>query len=71
MKTRCNGNDVLGNVIEALRSHLHLRFDEHDSLSKHMEASEQRCNVMKEDRTSFANDKMRDGRVAELVSRNQ
>ena len=64
-------DDVLGNAIDALHVHLHLRGDGHGSLPKNMEASEQKNNVMKEDGASFGNDVMRDRNIACLVSRNK
>ena len=64
-------DDVLGNAVEVLHSYMYLRGDKCDSLSKHMEVLEQRWNVMKEAGASFANDKIWDACVAELVSRNQ
>ena len=64
-------DDVLGNTVDALHSYLHLSIDECDSLSKHVEASEQKHNVIKEAGESFANYKMRDVHVEELVSQNQ
>ena len=64
-------DDALGNAAEALCSYSHLRGDDYANLSKHMEASEQRFNVMKEVGVSFVNVKMRDGHVEELVRRCQ
>ena len=73
----CNGStsvvreDVIGNLVESLHNYALVRGDDYESLSKHVEVSEQRYEMAKSSGLELANSKVRDRYLEELLSRNQ
>ena len=73
----CNGSaavmvdDVLGNMLEAMCNYMHIRGDDFPILSKYLESTKQRIEVLKESGFDIASAGIRDLCMKELESREQ